>query len=397
MYKNFNLFIIASLFAILAPIQALARVEPGLTAWSEAIYALPRNRSEQNPRGIQADPRIHSGFAAFCSSKAEQWEMLSNAIELFKKIQQEQKNNSKYWLPSNEGQHVPSCLSHNGSSSGFTPYAQKIIAKPGDEYIMRGDLHGDDISFVTQLIDMKKAGKIDDNFKLAAGVHIMTLGDYTDRGKYGAEVWYTLMRIANANPEQVTLIRGNHEDCAITSQYGFEDELKAKFGNDSQAKARYKKINDIHNLLPVVAYLGNEKGKFIQCCHGGLEQGYRPGPLLNATNTEQYQQLGLLNRKASVDEIVENSKTPDTVKTAMCNIQHHMHDNVKLATPCGATPSGKQEPSLGFMWNDFAPDSNGGTPIRNKPGRGIEYGKDGVNAVLDQQNTDQTKDKRITE
>lgn len=385
-FKN-NFFRFFIVFALLNTAQLFAVSMPTLSAWYAAICTLPKNRSDKNHNNIAVDPNVHSGFAVFSKSKKEQWEMLNDVVEIFQKIQKKQKNNDLFWLASNEGKLVPNCFKNTNSTLEFTPFAQKIVATPDQEFIMRGDLHGDVISFATQLMDMKKAGKIDDNFKLAHHVRFVALGDYTDRGKFGAEVWYMLLRLANANPEQVVLVRGNHEDYQVTNVYGFKSELKAKFGDDEQADFRYEKINNIHNLLPVVLYLGNQQGKFIQCCHGGLEMGYSPKALLDAPAIKKYQELGLLYRKASFVDIVSNSNSSDALKTSMNVFKHLMQDNVRLTNPCGDYYT----EALGFMWSDFIPDINDALIMRYKKGRGFEYGKEAVDAIISQQNSNRNK------
>jgi hypothetical protein len=357
-----------------------------LIDWFDAIKALPRNRKSKNINEQSINSSVHSGFALFASSKEKQWEMLQNEVDKFIARKNKELNHSEKWHPSNEGKTVPTFIHKATSSHDFAPFAQKIVAKKGEEIIFRGDLHGDALSLITQLKDMHKSSKIDANFKLAPGNKMIFLGDYTDRGKYGSEVWYTLLRLANANPENVVLVRGNHEDCQITSRYGFEKELNHKFAQNSiKAAAQYDKINAIHKYLPVVAYVGNKKGEYLQCCHGGIEQGYRPASLLKSSAA--FEQLGVLNRESSINEMMHDPRNSGYVKNAINKIKTLMRDNVKLQNPCGDD----QDPALGFMWNDFNPNDNGGVPIRYKKGRGFEYGKDGVNAVLNQQNSSDQK------
>ena len=49
------------------------------------------------------------------------------------------------------------------------------------------------------------------------------LGDYTDRGSYGVEVMYVLMRLKVENPDQVWMARGNHEDILIDHELWFSE------------------------------------------------------------------------------------------------------------------------------------------------------------------------------
>lgn len=350
--------------------------------FKEIVDSLPKNRSEFNPSREAPDQSKDSAFEKMHpGNKDKQIAVLSDEIEAFQKRQRADKNNPNDWLTSNEGEKQSSAISSPNADCKFEPYAQKIIIKPGEEHILHGDLHGDIISLVTHLDDLCKSGKMDNNFKLAPNVNLAFLGDYVDRGNYGSEVWYTLMRLANANPKQVTLIRGNHEDGVMNNRDGFTCELYKKFGDDSKTKDLYDQINKTHELMPVVAYLGNEQGKFLQLCHGGIESGYNPGPLLDSN--QKYQQLGVLNRKTCCDSIIKDPTSSTALKLKLQEIAKYMNDNVKLPDPCR-----NSEPSLGFMWNDFSTDDNGGEPIvRSLIRNGFEYGQEGTRSTLTQQGT----------
>src|SRR5262245_11807621 len=77
----------------------------------------------------------------------------------------------------------------------FQPFAQKLVL-PGDAVaVVMGDLHGDVRSLLHALDELNRR-KILDGFKLRdAKHHLIFLGDYCDRGQYGAEVLYTLLRL----------------------------------------------------------------------------------------------------------------------------------------------------------------------------------------------------------
>jgi len=97
------------------------------------------------------------------------------------------------------------------SRKTFTPFVEKIDAKPGEQHILHADFHGDIHSLITLLETMKKEGSITQDLKLKPGVKMFLLGDYTDRGHYGTEVMYLLGRLGVANPENFHAVRGNHE------------------------------------------------------------------------------------------------------------------------------------------------------------------------------------------
>ncbi|KAG2722085.1 hypothetical protein I3843_02G097700 [Carya illinoinensis] len=87
------------------------------------------------------------------------------------------------------------------------------------------------------------------------------LGDYVDRGKQGLETICLLLAYKIKYPENVFLLRGNHESASINRVYGFYDECKRRFN-----VRLWKIFTECFNCLPVAALI-DEK---ILCMHGGL-------------------------------------------------------------------------------------------------------------------------------
>lgn len=54
-------------------------------------------------------------------------------------------------------------------------------------------------------------------------------GDFVDRGEWGVEIMCILLAMLIARPNCVILNRGNHEDYAICSVYGFQVECYEKY------------------------------------------------------------------------------------------------------------------------------------------------------------------------
>lgn len=88
----------------------------------------------------------------------------------------------------------------------------------------------------------------------------LCLGDYVDRGKQSLEVMVLLLALKLKRPENVFLLRGNHECASITRIYGFYDECKRRFNIKL-----WKLFCNVFNCLPAAAVI-DEK---IFCCHGG--------------------------------------------------------------------------------------------------------------------------------
>ena len=249
----------------------------------------------------------------------------------------------------------------------FQPFAQKLQVPPGSEVIFHGDFHGDIHSFIAMLDSLNKAGKLD-GFRLAKPNNYMVfLGDYTDRGNYGIEVLYTLLRLKLANPEHVFMARGNHEDVQMISTYGFLAECQKKYATKFEPAL----IGRLYDFFPVVIYVGSGSD-FIQCNHGGMEPGYLPGVLLDARPSVGYQLLGQVTGGAFL------AGHPDLLKTADISRRDFLKTTIRDYTPLAP-----MSPMInGFMWNDF-------TVFASEPGlgymagRGFVYGKAGTRIVLD--------------
>jgi len=114
-------------------------------------------------------------------------------------------------------------------------------------------------------------GQFNDLFKLldAAGPpgpdnQYLFLGDYVDRGKQSLETMCFLLFLKTYYPNEVHLLRGNHECASINRDYGFYDECKNRLS--SNGVKVWRRFTDMFNRLPVAALVGGK----IFCVHGGL-------------------------------------------------------------------------------------------------------------------------------
>jgi hypothetical protein len=254
----------------------------------------------------------------------------------------------------------------------FQPFAAKLQVNEDAEIFFHADLHGDIRSLMGVLTWLNSQGYLD-GFKIAKPkFHMVLLGDYADRGRYGIEVLYTLLRLKLANPDQVFLLRGNHEEISIAARYGFLGEGMNKYGAAFDAQ----KVGRAYDLLPVVLYIGTA-GNFIQCQHGGMEPGFDPRGLLDFPGGMAFEFLGDLKQRRFLETHPEWTSSWSGASRSLA--QKALKD-FRPEDPI--TPM-----TLGFMWNDFSVLTNE-PEFSIFPGRAYIYGPQATRFLLKQARTD---------
>jgi hypothetical protein len=95
----------------------------------------------------------------------------------------------------------------SGRIGNLTILDRLVKLEPLGEAVVVGDLHGD----FESLIHTIKSSSFLQRMARSKDSTLVFLGDYGDRGAFSAEVYYTVLRLKLAFPEQVILMRGNHE------------------------------------------------------------------------------------------------------------------------------------------------------------------------------------------
>ncbi|KAK8479091.1 hypothetical protein V6N11_074285 [Hibiscus sabdariffa] len=124
-----------------------------------------------------------------------------------------------------------------------------------------GDLHGqfgDLMRLFDEYGSPSTAGDI-------AYIDYLFLGDYVDRGQHSLETITLLLALKVEYPNNVHLIRGNHEAADINALFGFRIECIERMGERDGIWA-WHRINRLFNWLPLAALIE----KKIICMHGGI-------------------------------------------------------------------------------------------------------------------------------
>ena len=126
-----------------------------------------------------------------------------------------------------------------------------LIRTTGPCYMV-GDLHGNIFDLV-RILSMAK---------LPPKSRYVFLGDYVDRGQFSFEILLLIFALFCQFPNDVILLRGNHEFADVNSTYGFFEELTPI----PNGQYLYEQFNKVFEMLPIVAIVDDA----IFCVHGGI-------------------------------------------------------------------------------------------------------------------------------
>eukprot|EP00703_Trepomonas_sp_PC1_P000689 JAP95917.1 Serine/threonine-protein phosphatase [Trepomonas sp. PC1] len=120
-----------------------------------------------------------------------------------------------------------------------------------------GDLHG-------QLYDLFEIFQISGP---ASQQQYVFLGDYVDRGQHSIETIILLFCLKILYPQRIHILRGNHEDAKICSNYGFCHEIFSKI--QDYPRDFWRTIIDSFEALPLAAVISTTTTRCF-CVHAGL-------------------------------------------------------------------------------------------------------------------------------
>jgi protein phosphatase len=133
----------------------------------------------------------------------------------------------------------------NGKVGNLKIIGRLVELKPQGEALIVSDLHGD----LESLIQILKESNFLHKMSQASHAILIFLGDYGDRGEYSKEVYCTVLKLKLLFPEQIILMRGNHEgpEDLMPSPHDLPVEFQIKFGEKwSEA---YSKIRHLFAYL----------------------------------------------------------------------------------------------------------------------------------------------------
>jgi diadenosine tetraphosphatase ApaH/serine/threonine PP2A family protein phosphatase len=144
--------------------------------------------------------------------------------------------------------------------------SQPIICRATPPVKIFGDFHGQYIDMMRFFdlwrcpLDSSMGGDID-------AYDYIFLGDYVDRGSHSLEVICLLMALKVKYPNQIHLLRGNHEDHSINLSFGFAEECAERLGEDiKEPDSVFASLNSFFDWLPLAATIDDR----ILCLHGGI-------------------------------------------------------------------------------------------------------------------------------
>lgn len=146
------------------------------------------------------------------------------------------------------------------SESVFFEYPVVYIP-PNGELILIGDTHGDSESVIAILKKTDFINRANNNEK----VYLVFTGDYADRGKQDIKNIELLLNLKENFPEQVYLLRGNHEEVNMGQHYGLLGSCIARFGYE-RGQFIFQRLNEMFEKFPVVMISGNG----VVAVHGGV-------------------------------------------------------------------------------------------------------------------------------
>lgn len=206
-------------------------------------------------------------------------------------------------IPSAAVKHIPieAFINKFATPENLTPRIIAMLVPWTQRISVCGDLHGQIRSLASIAYATHRYKIIDEDLRLAPDNLFVPLGDYSDRGPAGVEVWYHLAKLNAINGSAVIPLAGNHENLYMAQQNGFLKEWIQKLS--PYMHDHRNKLETLFATLPQALLIGFQHPKlpyhrFVLLCHGGIDSSvnvveamiqvilqYRTERILPATET----------------------------------------------------------------------------------------------------------------
>lgn len=127
--------------------------------------------------------------------------------------------------------------------------------------IIIGDTHGDSISILKILEQEDFVRRV----KSKQDLFLVFLGDYADRGKADIRTLELILSLKKQFPQNVFMIRGNHEEVEIGQYYGLMGSCVKRFGYENGQEI-FQRFNCLFENLPGLVVAANG----LVAVHGGI-------------------------------------------------------------------------------------------------------------------------------
>ena len=191
------------------------------------------------------------------------------------------------------------------------------------------DFHGDFWTLINVINYCIEQGILNNQFMCAENAHIILLGDNFDRSLYNLQMLFLLLLLKIQNPNQIHLIRGNHESVDINLTSHPIDPLFQEFISEN----RYLVTNFYQNL-PLAIFFSvkdpqQEKKEFILASHSFFNPAVDPEQLLSHDENfaymfvEKYPLLSHRILQLSICDIPELAEKAETIQRLANIIKRH--------------------------------------------------------------------------
>ncbi len=287
-------------------------------------------------------------------------------------------------------------------SNLYTPFVVKRIVPADAQIRVLGDIHGDYVTLETIITRLVEDGFLTETLKVAQpNNYLVFLGDYINRGGHGVKVLMLLSTIFAKNPDNIIILRGNHETAhsntmfhnrflaapeTTFAQTSFLQELSDRFSGYT-----FPELLFWYDYLPLAAFIGvrdaSGKVNYVAFCHGGFELGHDfTGFLADESSTAAL--ITSLDRRKGLSNLMQSLDLHDDVKRILSYIptpeaQAYL-DNQQLDEINPVLWHKHVSLRMGYTWNNFLTEENDEINLSYSPTRRTLYlGKSVVEYLCD--------------